>query len=232
MMEKVVFITGAARGIGLATAKKFAANGWKVVAFYRNSPGPEIENVSYYQLDVTDWESISRGFETAHRDCRRGDCLINNAGILLDKRLQGYEREDMENVIKVNELGVYLCTKKILEMMERGSMVNLCSTAAQAGSMDPIYAASKGAVWSFTKSMAMALAPRIRVNCVAPGIVNTDMGNKGWGPSELEQRIAAIPLGKMAEPEDISAGIYFLASEEAAHITGTCLDINGGYVLR
>lgn len=232
MDKRVVFITGAGRGIGLATAKKFAKEGWKVAAFYRNSSGPETAEVTYYQTDVTDWESVKNAFDKAFSEMGRVDCLVNNAGILLNKRLAGYEIEDMEKVIRVNELGVYMCTKKVLEKMEEGVIVSLCSSAAQAGSMDPVYAGTKGAVASFTKSMAMALAPRIRVNCVAPGIVNTEMGNKGWGPGELDLRVKAIPLGKMAEPEDIANGIYFLASDQAAHITGACLDINGGYVLR
>ncbi|HJZ06269.1 hypothetical protein A2634_02360 [Candidatus Amesbacteria bacterium RIFCSPHIGHO2_01_FULL_48_32] len=232
MDKKVVFITGASRGIGVATARKFADGGWRVAGFYRNSAGPEIENVKYYQLDVSDWESVNVAFDKAYGELGRVDCLVNNAGVLVDKRLQGYEVEDMEKVMRTNELGVYLCTKKVLDKMEEGAIVNLCSTAAQAGSMDPIYAGTKGAVWSFTKSMAMALAPRVRVNCVAPGLVNTDMGNKGWGPGELEQRVKAIPMGRMAEPKEVASGIYFLASDEAGHITGATLDINGGYVLR
>ncbi len=231
-MDKVVFITGASRGIGLATAKKFADNRWRVAGFYKNNSGPEIKNVTYYQMDVADWGSIQKAFDKAFAETGRVDCLVNCAGILLDKRIQSYEVEDMEKIMRVNEVGVYLCTKKVLEYMQEGAMVNVSSTAAQAGSWDPIYAATKGAVWSFSKSMALALAPRIRVNCVAPGIVDTDMGNFGWGPSELKKRVEAIPMGRMARTEEIASGIYFLASDEASHVTGACLDINGGYTQR
>ena len=224
-MNKVVFITGASRGIGLATAKKFAGEGWKVAGFSNKTEG-------YYQMDVADGESIKKAFEKAFAEMGRVDCLVNCAGILLDKRISSYEIEDMERIIRVNEMGVYLCTKKVLEHIDEGSMVNISSTAAQAGSWDPIYAGTKGAVWSFSKSMALALAPKIRVNCVAPGIVDTDMGNFGWGPSELKKRVEAIPMGRMAKPEEIASGIYFLASDEAGHITGACLDINGGYTQR
>lgn len=231
-MTKVVFITGASRGIGQATAKKFVRQGWAVAGFYRNSSGPPEEGIAYYQMDVGDAQSVAQAFETAWGELGRIDCLVNNAGILLDKRLPGYTGEDIQQVVRVNELGVYLCTQKALQKMAEGVVVNLSSSAAQTGSLDPIYAASKGAVWSFTKSMALALAPRVRVNCVAPGIVNTDMGKKVWGPGEVQERVKAIPLGRMAEPEEIASGIYFLASDEAAHITGACLDINGGYVVR
>jgi len=214
----------------LATAKKFASEGWRVAGFYKNNSGPGVKNVTYYQIDVADGESIKKAFDKAFVDMGKVDCLVNCAGIVIDKTLQGYELEDMEKIIKINEIGVYLCTKKALEKMEEGAIVNISSSAAQTGSFDAIYAGTKGAVWSFSKSMALALAPRIRVNCVAPGIVNTDMGNFGWGPGELEQRVKAIPMGRMAEPEEVAEGIYFLAN--ATHITGACLDINGGYVLR
>ena len=229
-MQKVVFITGASRGIGAATAERFAKEGWKVAGFYKNNAGPEVKNVTYYQMDVADGESIKKAFDKAFSEMVRVDGLVNCAGIVIDKTLAGYELEDMEIIMKTNELGLYLCTKKVLEKMEEGVIINIGSTAAQAGSYDPIYGATKGAVLSFTKAMAGALAPRIRVNAVAPGIVNTDMGNKGWGPGELEQRVKAIPMGRMAEPEEIADGIYFLAN--ATHVTGACLDINGGYVLR
>ena len=224
-MDKVVFITGASRGIGAATAKKFASQGWKVAGFSNKTEG-------YYQMDAGDGESIKKAFTKAFEDMGRVDCLVNCAGILLDKRISNYEVEDMEKIIRVNEMGVYLCTKKVLEYMQEGSMVNISSTAAQAGSWDPVYAGTKGAVWSFSKSMALALAPRIRVNCVAPGIVDTDMGNFGWSPNELKERVEAIPMGRMAKSEEIAAGVYFLASDEASHITGACLDINGGYTQR
>ena len=115
--------------------------------------------------------------------------------------------------------------------MVKGSMVFITSTAAQAGSSDPVYAGTKAAVQGFVKSMAKELAPNIRVNSVAPGVTNSGM-TKQMNQERLAQLIEMSLLKKIARPEDIANGIYFLASDEASHITGACLDINGGYVLR
>lgn len=230
--KRIVFITGASRGIGRATAEKFLKEGWKVAGFYKNNQPKEKPGIKYYQMEAENPESIKAAFEMAHLECGGVNALVNCAGILPDKRLEDYDMETMQKVLAVNETGVYWAVRCILGKMEYGAIVNISSTAAQAGSADPIYAASKGAIASFTKSMALALAPKIRVNCVAPGIAKTDMGTKGWTPEEFENRAEKIPMRRIAYPEDIAQGIYFLASDEAAHITGACLDINGGYVLR
>jgi len=231
-MDKVVFITGASRGIGAATVVKFGDNGWKVAGFYKQNKIENSESVKYYQIDVAEPESIKKAFEQAFSDFGRVDCLVNSAGVVLNKRLGEYSKEDFEKIIGVNEVGLYYCTKEIIRKMDKGTIINVGSTSAFSGNYDSVYAATKGAVHSFTKSMALELAPKIRVNSVAPGVARTDMGLIGWDPGELEERVAKIPLGVMAEPGDVANGIYFLASEEAGHITGACLDINGGYVLR
>lgn len=225
-MDKVVFITGASRGIGAACVKKFSDNGWKVAGFYNKT-----QTKNYYQLDVADPDSIKKAFERAFSDFGRVDCLVNCAGIFGYKNLVDYDWELMEKVIHVNEVGTYWCTKEILKYMQNGSVVNISSTAAQIGSTDPVYAGTKAAVLGFTKAMAKALAPKIRVNCVAPGVTESDM-TKNMNQERLDQLINMSLLKKVARPEDIANGIYFLAGEEAGHITGACLDINGGYVLR
>ena len=115
--------------------------------------------------------------------------------------------------------------------MKDGSIINVSSTAAQVGSSDPVYAGTKSAILGFTKAMAKALAPKIRVNCISPSATNTDM-MKNYKPERVEQLKNLTLLKRLAEPEDIANSIYFLASEEAKHITGICLDVNGGYVLR
>jgi len=229
--NKVVFITGASRGIGLATVSKFVANGWWVVGFYNQNQGPKIKNVSWYYLDVANYSSIIEAFTSAYKEFGRIDCLVNCAGIFGYKDLAGYDEELIDKIIAVNEKGTYLCTKEILDKMTDGSIANISSTAAQVGSTDPIYAASKAAILGFTKSMAKALAPKIRVNCVAPGAANTDM-MKNYKPERVAQLRDLTLLKRLAEAEDVASAIYFLASDEAKHITGTCLDVNGGYVLR
>ncbi|KKU55609.1 hypothetical protein A3H89_00045 [Candidatus Amesbacteria bacterium RIFCSPLOWO2_02_FULL_48_11] len=231
MDKKVVFITGASRGIGRATAEKFVKEGWQVAGFYTEKAVAESEGIKYYQVDVADWDSIKRGFGQAYEHFRRIDCLVNCAGIYGYKTLAQYDIETMEKVIGVNEMGTYLTGKWAAEKMVKGSMVFITSTAAQAGSSDPVYAGTKAAVQGFVKSMAKELAPNIRVNSVAPGVTNSGM-TKQMNQERLAQLIEMSLLKKIARPEDIANGIYFLASDEASHITGACLDINGGYVLR
>lgn len=230
-MNKIVFITGASRGIGLSTAKKFASNGWKVAGFYNQKKGSEIKNVNWYQLEISDYRNIKESFGKAFKDFGEINCLVNCAGIFGYKSLVDYDEELIDKVISVNEKGTYLCTKEVLDKMSEGSIVNISSTAAQVGSSDPVYAGTKAAILGFTKSIAKALAPKIRVNCVAPGAANTDM-MKNYKPERVAQLKEMTLLKRLAEPEDVADAIYFLASDEAKHITGTCLDVNGGYVLR
>lgn len=230
-MSKVVFITGASRGIGKATVDKFVSEGWLVAGFYRETKVEDTENAKFYQMDVVDNDSIQKAFDQAYQHFGNVDALVNCVGIFGYKNLDQYDLGTMENVVATNEMGTYLVTKHILNYLKSGSMVFISSTAAQIGSFDPIYSGTKGAVLAFTKSMAKALAPHIRVNCVAPGVTETDIV-KSRNQERLDQEISTSLMKKIAEPQDIANGIYFLASEQAAHITGACLDINGGYVLR
>ncbi len=215
-MDKIVIITGGTGGIGKVTAEKFTVEGWKVVAMSRND------------ADVTNPESIEKFFSQYPKI----DCLVNCAGIFGNKTLAEYDLESINKVIAVNEIGTYLCTQAALQKMISGSIVNISSVAGQVGSgADPIYAATKGAILAFTKSMAKALAPKIRVNCVAPGVTDTGLLDaRKW--TDIAFDVDQTPLGKMASPADIANTIYFLASDEAAHITGATLDVNGGVLMR
>lgn len=231
-MKKVVFITGASRGIGLATAQKFSKNGWQVAAFYNSAPGPEIANVKYYQLNLEDPQSITTAFDQAFSDHGQIDCLVNNAGIFTYiKGLNNYDEANITKMVAINEVGVYLCTKNILDKMTSGTIINISSTVAHVGSSDPIYAGTKAAILGFTKSMARQLAPKIRVNAIAPGATDTDM-MKNYNPERVAQLVDATLLKRMGEPTDVANSIYFLASDESAHITGICLDVCAGYVMR
>jgi len=231
-MDKVVFITGASRGIGAATVKKFVAEGWAVAGFYNKTQNLQNSKTqSYYQMEMNDYDSIQKAIKEAVTDCGKIDCLVNCAGIFGYKNLQQYDVETMGRVIGVNEMGMYLVTKEVLSYMTKGAMVFIASTAAQVGSSDPVYAGTKSAVLGFVKSMAKALAPNIRINCVSPGVTESDM-TKNMSPERLKQLIDMTLLKKAAVAQDIANGIYFLASDQASHITGACLDINGGYVLR
>lgn len=230
-MNKTVFITGASRGIGLATVKKFISEGWNVVSFYNQKPGDIETGCTWYQLDMSDSTNIKNVFDKALSEHSQVNAFVNCAGIFGYKSLLDYDEELMDKVIAVNEKGTYLTTKAILSKMTLGSIVYISSTAAQVGSTDPIYAATKAAIFGFTKSMAKALAPSIRVNCVAPGVTNSDM-TKNMKPERLAQHKDMTLLKRIAEAEDIANTVYFLSTDQSKHITGSCIDINGGYVLR
>ena len=115
--DKVVFITGASRGIGLATVNKFVANGWRVAGFYNQKAGLEIDTVSWFQLDVANYSSIKTAFSLAFKKFGQIDCLVNCAGIFGYKDLVGYDEELIDKIIAVNEKGTYLCVKEILDKM-------------------------------------------------------------------------------------------------------------------
>lgn len=231
MDKKVVFVTGASRGIGKAVVEKFSAQGWVVAGFYRETKVENSSNCKYYQMDVLNRESVIDAFESAYKDFGKIDSLICCVGEYGYKTLEQYDLETMEHIVAVNEVGTYVVVKEALAKMEKGSVVMISSTAAQVGSDDPVYAGTKSAILGFTKSMAKALGPKIRVNCVAPGVTESDM-IKNMNQERLDPLVDMSLLKKIASPKDIANGIYFLASEDAGHITGACLDINGGYVLR
>ena len=232
MGKKIVFITGASRGIGAATVKKFVDNGWQVAGFYKENRIQDTENSKYFQMDVESPESIKDALAKAYAHFGQIDCLVNNVGGFGESGLANYTPEVMDFVYRVNERSTYLCTQGVLSWLKKGSIVNVSSSAGQVGSSDPVYGAAKAAVAGFTKSMAKALAPRVRVNCVAPGVVDTEMLRRYYDEDKMEKRRNEILLKEVAKPEYVADGIYFLASDEARHITGACLDINGGYVLR
>lgn len=214
---KTVIITGGTGGIGSATAKKFEESGeWKVVAMSRDD------------ADVTNPQSVEKFFSQYEHI----DSLVNCAGIFGNKTLSEYDLESINKVIAVNEIGTYLCTQAVLSKMTNGSIVNISSVAGQVGSgSDPIYAATKGAILAFTKSMAKALAPKIRVNCVAPGVTDTGLlDTRKW--TDIAFDVDQTPMGKIATPSDVANAIYFLACEESGHLTGATLDINGGVLMR
>lgn len=241
--DKVVFITGASRGIGRATAIRFGQEGGFVFVCYKKNKELAEEVVETIKksggdgialaLDVALVESVRGAFEEIKKIKGKVDVLVNNAGISSGKLLWEYDEDLMEETISVNEKGIYRVTKELLPIFsEGGAIVNVASSAGQSGSeTNPIYGASKAAVIGFTKSLAKELAPKIRVNAVAPGWVETDLikGNtENWRKLRQEQ----ILLKEFAQPEDIAEAIVFLASSSAKYIIGATLDVNGGYYLR
>lgn len=244
LQDKVAVITGAGRGIGRATAEKFATEGAIViVAEVDPESGAAVERdirsqggqADFIPVDVSDRESVGNLFGTVQQRYRRLDILVNNAGILRDRTLKKLEEEDFDRVIEVNLKGVYLCTRQAAELMRNqdgGVIVNATSGVALYGNFGQTnYVASKAGVIGMTRVWARELArDGIRVNAVAPGFIETEM-TAGIPEKVVAMMNAKIPLGKWGRPGDVANAYCFLASDEAAYITGAVLSVDGGVVI-
>ncbi len=244
--NKVVFITGAARGIGRGIASAFADEGATVVISDVNvadgeKAAAELSSrvkAHFLPLDVTDAEAVTRTIADVEALAGPIDVLVNNAGIVGMMPLETISTAEWNRVFAVNVLGVLYCMQAVIPGMKArggGRIVNLCSqTSKMAGSLDySHYTASKAAVWNLTMSAAKRYAAiPINVNGVAPGsIVETDFSRDFGLPMDRESISKAIPMGRRGTPEDIAPAVVFLASEGARYITGELIDINGGALM-
>ncbi len=241
---KVAIITGAARGIGKATAQLFAREGARVVvtdidtqtgektaATIRDAGGDAI----FVPADVTDLASVQEMVQRAVDTYGRIDILVNNAGVLRDKTLAKMSPEDFDFVINVNLKGVFNCTKAVIPIMiEQGSgvILNASSVVALYGNFGQTnYVASKAGVIGMTKVWARELGPKgIRVNAVAPGFIRTEM-TANLPEKVVEAVIQRTPLRTWGEPEDIAYAYLYLASDEARFVNGAVLSVDGGVVI-
>jgi 3-oxoacyl-[acyl-carrier protein] reductase len=229
-MSRVVLITGGSRGIGLACAQRFAALGDKVAVTYNSSPPPsEFFGV---KCDVTSAADVDAAFKAVEEHFGPVEILVANAGITKDTLLLRMSEDDFASVVNANLTGAYRVTKRAAQAMLRArkgriilmsSVVGLLGSAGQAN-----YAASKAGLVGFARSLARELGSRsITVNVVAPGPVATDM-TAALGQDRLDQLTEAVPLGRMAEPEEIAGVVAFLAGDDAAYITGAVIPVDGG----
>lgn len=180
------------------------------------------------QADVTSGREVRQMVAATLERFGQVDVLVNNAGVFSLYSTETCPEEEWDRIFKVNVKGVFLCSRAVIgPMRERktGSIVNLSSLAAKTGglSASPPYSASKAAVACYTWSLAKELAPHVRVNAVAPGIIDTEMTK--LHPAEL---VARVPLGRKGRPQEVANAILFLASEESSYITGEVLSVNGG----
>ena len=245
LKNKVVLVTGSSRGIGKAIALLFAKNGAKVVVNYSKSEKEanevvkEINKISEsisIKCDVSDEKQVKNMIDNIVKRFGRLDVLINNAGIVFDIPLFEKTVEQWDKTLGVNLIGMFLCSKYAVPYIKKqksGVIINIASTNglgiyASPDSAD--YDASKAGVISLTKNLASELAPNIRVNCIAPGWVNTDI-NKDLPKDYITGETERILLKRFGEPEEIGKAVLFLASDDASFITGTTLIVDGGYDL-
>ena len=244
-MNKVVFITGATRGIGKQIAITFAENGYDIALNYRTQ-NEELEKVKQeieknkvtcfcVQGDISNFEDCERMSKEIIEFYGKIDVLVNNAGITKDTLLMRMKKDDFESVIDVNLVGTFNVTKNVIPYMMKaraGRIINISSVVGVAGNAGQTnYSASKAGIIGFTKSLAKEVASRgILVNAVAPGFIETQMTEVL--KEEIKEEIAkSIPLRRMGKTEDVANVVKFLASEESSYITGQVLHVDGGMLM-
>jgi len=241
---KVAVITGGARGIGHSTAVKFAAEGAKIAVCDINpeltqttlgeirAQGGEAEG---YLVDVTNKEEIATMVGAVMAKWGRIDCVVNNAGIVMDAQLKNMTDEQFDRVIDINLKGVYNCTRAVVGIMlaqESGVILTTSSVVGLYGNFGQTnYAASKFAVIGMTKTWAKELGRKgIRANAVCPGFIATPILNQ-MPPKVLGEMAAKVPLGRLGTPDEIANVFAFLASDEASYINGAVISVDGGMTL-
>jgi NAD(P)-dependent dehydrogenase (short-subunit alcohol dehydrogenase family) len=248
-----VVVTGAAQGMGRAIAEAFVTEGARVVLADLNEEGVvktagelgQNGNTFAVRCDVTKADDVTSLVESAVDQLDAVDVFVNNAGTITMRQVVDLGEDEWDLVMDVNAKGVFLCTRAILpHMLERksGSIVNIASQAGKRGyKLFAHYCASKAAVIVFSKGVALEVAPHVRINCVCPGIVNTDMMEREYDweqamtgePKESIQKrwMSGIPMGRFQEPEHIARVALFLASDDASEMTGQAINVTGGMVM-
>lgn len=237
--NKVVVITGAGSGIGLACAKKFAKEGANIVLFGRNETklkevASTFENALIVQGDVSKIADLENLYDKAHKAFGKVDVVIANAGISEQKMLPEVEEAFFDNMISINYKGAFFTVTKALPYLSQGaSVVFISSIAAHIGfAGHSVYCSTKSAISSITKSFAAALVEKgIRVNAISPGVIETPIFDKvkKQSPNIMTELSQKIPMGRYGLPEEIAEAVYFLSSPKASYITGVDLSVDGGF---
>lgn len=238
--DKICIITGAAQGIGREIARRFAEDGAIVYACDRqkleDSKIQEFEDlkIHYLSFDLTDTAAVKTAMIQVFKAEGRIDVLVNNAGVVFNRKIGMIMREETELMFRINVIAVLELIQLVSRLMARnggGSIVNIASVTAVLGSPGQVaYSATKGAIIAMTKSAAKELAPQgIRVNAVAPGIVKTERFAELYEANgeKIDERISRIALGRLGTPEDIANACSFLASDRASYISGHILGVDG-----
>lgn len=241
--KKVALITGASRGIGRATAERFAKAGYHVILNYHNTDAKVAEQLATritekYQVktlvvraDVSDELDVQQMVAQIVATFGRIDVLVNNAGIVYDRDFTEITSAEFMEVLRVNTLGAYIVAREVAKHMPKSSAIINVSSTNGTKTISPEcldYNVSKVGLQSLTRDLAYQFKPNIRVNAVAIGWADTDM-NKDLPEDYIESENERIYLGRFAHPEEIANAIYFLASDEASYVNGEILTIDGGY---
>ena len=234
-----VLVTGSSRGIGKSIIELFASNGHNVIINYNKSDKDYIKNIEStikekykvdvisVKCDVSSEEEVKYMFDIIKKHFSKLDCIVNNAGIAKDSRIEEKSSEEFLSVIKVNLLGTFLVSKYGYKLMDKGSIINIASNNVTHGYIESCdYDASKAGVIALTHDFAKDLAPNIRVNCVSPGWINTDM-NKDLFESFKNEEEEKILLKRFGEAKDIANTVYFLATNE--YINDEIIKVDCGY---
>ncbi|WP_244156567.1 MULTISPECIES: 3-oxoacyl-ACP reductase FabG [Psychrobacter] len=239
MSRTITLVTGASRGIGKAIAKRFAKQGHFVIGTATTPQGAQSIDEYLHDaggigrvLDVTNQEQIEKLFEEIESVYGSVQVLVNNAGISQDGLLIRMKDEDWDKVVDTNLTAIYRMSKRAMRGMmkaRKGRIINITSVVAEMGNAGQAnYAATKAGVEGFSRTLAREIGSRqVTVNCVAPGLIETDMTD------ELDERLLnsmldAVPVGRLGQPEDVAAAVSYLASDEASYVTGAVIPVNGG----
>ncbi|HTL26267.1 MAG TPA: SDR family NAD(P)-dependent oxidoreductase [Burkholderiales bacterium] len=225
---KIALVTGAARGIGARIAARFAEAGATVY-------GADVGEGATLRLDVTDRAAVRAAVERISKERGAIDVLVNNAGVLTTGPFESTTGEQWDRLVAVNFTGIFNCVQAVVPAMQRGaSIINMSSVSHEKGGGifgNVWYGATKAGVVAMTRGLARELGPRgIRVNAIAPSVVGTDMVDALLTAEVRERILARIPLGRIAEPDDVARLALFLASEAASFITGETVAVDGGFL--
>ncbi|NHN89531.1 SDR family NAD(P)-dependent oxidoreductase [Acetobacter conturbans] len=223
-----ILVTGASSGIGLAIARAWQEAGASVIGLDRNAPAAGLQGL---EVDLADAQAIQGGVtEAAHRLGQRVDVLVNCAGIMIEETLDALTCDALDLTLAVNVRAPFLVTRSALPFMgEGGCILNIASELAYLGRAGAsAYCATKGAILSMTRSWARELAPRIRVNAIAPGPIDTPLLNFAEQDPLKQNQDLSNPMGRIGRPDEIARVALFLASADASFITGQCLNVDGG----
>ncbi|MCK5185767.1 MAG: 3-oxoacyl-[acyl-carrier-protein] reductase [Deltaproteobacteria bacterium] len=243
LKEKIALVTGASRGIGKAIALHLAEEGAQIIINYAKNSEKAKEVVAAVestgskalamQADVSCWQEVEKMVDSIYEKFGRIDILVNNAGVNRDELLISMEKEDWDAVINTNLGGLFNCTKAVAKYMmiqKNGRIINMSSVAGERGGRGQSnYAASKGGVNAFTRSVAMELAPKkVTVNAIAPGVIETEMSSTVIRRAK-DFILNSVALKRLGQPEEIAKVVAFLASDDSSYITGEVIRVDGGF---